>query len=100
MTTTKEDFYNCFGLNFIGTNKICATTITFSTIFVGNPPNQYGTVKTKVEYFSNLISSYEIESKSNSLLNSELNPKFPAITRNETELNMNILDKWINKNET
>ena len=63
MTTTKEDFQNCFGLNFIGTNKICATTITFSTIFVGNPPNQYGTVKTKVEFFSNLISSYEIESK-------------------------------------
>ena len=46
------------------------------------------------------IFSYEIESISNSLLNSELNPKFPAITRNETELNMNILDKWINKNET
>ena len=63
MTTTKEDFENCLGLNFIGTNKICATTITFSTIFVGNPPNQYGTVKTKVEFFSNLISSYEIESK-------------------------------------
>ena len=46
------------------------------------------------------IFSYEIESISNSLLNNEIEPKFPAIKRNETELNMNILDKWINKNET
>ena len=28
-----------------------------------NPPNQYGTLKTKVGFFSNLISSYEIESQ-------------------------------------
>ena len=63
MTKIKKDFLNCFGLNFIWTNKICATTITFSTIFVGSSPKQYGTVKTKVCFFSNLISSYEIESK-------------------------------------
>ena len=45
------------------------------------------------------IFSYEIESISNSLLNNEIEPKFPAIKRNETELNMNILNKWINSNE-
>ena len=45
------------------------------------------------------IFSYEIESISNSLLNNEKEPKFPAIKRNETELNMNILNKWINSNE-
>ena len=28
-----------------------------------NPPNQYGTLKTKVGFFSNLISSCEIESQ-------------------------------------
>ncbi len=45
------------------------------------------------------IFSYEIESISNSLLNNEKEPKFPAIKRSETELNMNILNKWINSNE-
>ena len=28
-----------------------------------NPPNQYGTLKTKVGFFSNLISSYEIDAQ-------------------------------------
>ena len=55
------------------------------------------------EYFIenkfNNIFSYEIESISNSLLNNQLNPEFPAIKRNETEVNMDILNKWINSNE-
>ena len=59
----KKGFLNCFGLNFIWTNKICAITITFSTIFVGSSPKQFGTVKIKVCFLSNLISTYEIESK-------------------------------------
>ena len=45
------------------------------------------------------IFSYEIESISNSLLNNELEPKYPAIRKKETELNMNILDKWIENDE-
>ncbi len=45
------------------------------------------------------IFSYEIESISNSLLNNELSPKYPAIKRDETEINMNILTKWINSDE-
>jgi|TARA_B100001540_G_C15793887_1_gene636723 predicted dehydrogenase len=55
------------------------------------------------EYFLenkfNNIFSYEIESISNSLLNDQLDPQFPAINRNETELNMVILNKWINSDE-
>ena len=55
------------------------------------------------EYFIenkfNNIFSYEIESISNSLLNDQLDPQFPAIKRNETELNMVILNKWINSDE-
>ena len=45
------------------------------------------------------IFSYEIESISNSLLNNELEPKYPAIRKKETELNTNILDKWIENDE-
>ena len=45
------------------------------------------------------IFSYEIESISSSLLNNEIEPKFPAIKKHETELNMNILNRWINSNE-
>ncbi len=55
------------------------------------------------EYFIenkyNNIFSYEIESVANSLLNNEIEPKFPAIKRSETELNMSILNKWENSNE-
>ena len=45
------------------------------------------------------IFSYEIESISNSLLNKDLYPKYPAIKSYETELNMNILNEWIKTNE-
>ncbi len=45
------------------------------------------------------IFSYEIESISNSLLSNQTEPKFPAIKKSETELNMSILDKWINSDE-
>ena len=47
----------------------------------------------------NNIFSYEIESISNSLLNNELEPKYPAIKRDETEINMKILNDWKNSNE-
>tara|TARA_B100000035_G_scaffold83500_1_gene70093 strand:- start:271 stop:1302 length:1032 start_codon:yes stop_codon:yes gene_type:complete len=42
------------------------------------------------------IFSYEIESISNSLLNGDIVPKYPAINRKETGLNMDILTRWIN----
>ncbi len=45
------------------------------------------------------IFSYEIESISDSLLNNKKEPNFPAIKRNETELNMKLLNEWINSNE-
>ena len=45
------------------------------------------------------IFSYEIESISDSLLNNKKEPHFPAIKRNETELNMKLLNEWINSNE-
>ena len=48
--------------------------------------------------YSNIF-SYEIESISNSLLKSEKEPKYPAINRKDTELNMNILNKWTKINE-
>ena len=48
--------------------------------------------------YSNIF-SYEIESISNSLLKSEKEPKYPAINRKDTELNMNILNKWLKINE-
>tara|TARA_B100000401_G_scaffold108806_1_gene70917 strand:- start:1164 stop:2192 length:1029 start_codon:yes stop_codon:yes gene_type:complete len=44
------------------------------------------------------IFSYEIENISNSLLNNEIEPKYPAIKRDETEMNMNILTRWLNEN--
>ena len=47
----------------------------------------------------NNIFSYEIESISNSLLNKEPEPKYPAIKRDETEINMKILNDWKNSNE-
>jgi len=48
--------------------------------------------------FKNIF-SYEIESISNSLLNKETEPKYPAIKRDETEINMKILNDWKNSNE-
>ena len=47
----------------------------------------------------NNIFSYEIDSISNSLLNKETEPKYPAIKRDETEINMKILNDWKNSNE-
>ena len=45
------------------------------------------------------IFSYEIETISNFIINKKKDPEFPAINRFETEVNMGILEKWINKNE-
>ncbi len=44
--------------------------------------------------FSNIY-SYEIESISNSILNKKNEPDYPAISRIETEKNINILEDWI-----
>ena len=52
-------------------------------------------IKTK---YKNIF-SYEIESISNSIINNNLNPDYPAINRKDTEININILDRWINQNE-
>ncbi len=46
--------------------------------------------------FSNIF-SYEIESISNSVLNNKNEPDYPGITRQETELNVMILNNWLNK---
>jgi len=45
------------------------------------------------------IFSYEIESISSSLLNNDLEPKYPGIKIKETEANITILNKWIDFNE-
>ena len=45
------------------------------------------------------IFSYEIESISNSIQNNQIEPSFPAIKKKETELNVDILNKWIGYNE-
>ncbi len=45
------------------------------------------------------IFSYEIESISQSILNGEIIPKFPAIKKEETAINISILNQWINSNE-
>ncbi len=43
------------------------------------------------------IFSYEIESIVNSILNNKTEPEYPAISRHESELNIKILNNWINK---
>tara|TARA_Y100000591_G_scaffold333189_1_gene374463 strand:+ start:265 stop:1293 length:1029 start_codon:yes stop_codon:yes gene_type:complete len=45
------------------------------------------------------IFSYQIENIGNSLLNNKIEPKYPAIKRYETEMNMNILTKWLYENK-
>ncbi len=46
--------------------------------------------------FSNIF-SYEIDSISNSILNKKIEPDYPGITRLETETNLMILNKWLDK---
>ena len=52
-----------------------------------------------LDYLYKNIFSYEIEAISNFIINKKKDPEFPAINRFETEVNMGILEKWINKNE-
>ena len=46
--------------------------------------------------YSNIF-SYEIESISNSILNKKNEPDYPAISRQETETNIMILNNWLKK---
>ena len=52
-----------------------------------------------LDYLNKNIFSYEIEAISNFIINKKKDPEFPAINRFETEVNMGILEKWINTNE-
>ena len=52
-----------------------------------------------LDYLYKNIFSYEIEAISNFITNKKKDPEFPAINRFETEVNMGILEKWINTNE-
>ena len=45
------------------------------------------------------IFSYQIENIGNSLLNNKIEPKYPAIKRYETEMNMYIFTKWLYENK-
>jgi len=53
----------------------------------------------KIDQLYRNIFSYEIESISDSILNGELIPKFPAVKKEETAINISILNQWINSNE-
>ena len=46
--------------------------------------------------FSNIF-SFEINAISNSILNKKTGPDYPGISRQETETNIMILDKWLNE---
>ena len=52
-----------------------------------------------LDYLYKNIFSYEIQAISNFIINKKKDPEFPAINRFETEVNMGILEKWINTNE-